>query len=95
MKLELKKFGDILVSRPAGREAALVAKAYALPQNYHETLDLDFTGVAVMTPSWLDEFVNTLKQTLSCPIKFMASQNLTVIESISTISESEPHSPQK
>ena len=30
MKIELKKFGNILISRPAGREAYLAASAYLL-----------------------------------------------------------------
>lgn len=86
MKIELKKFGDLLMSRPAGREAALVARAYLLPQNKNETIEIDFTDVAVMTPSWLDEFVCTLRQSTSCPITFLESENPTVTESISSLS---------
>lgn len=86
MKIELKRFGDILISRPAGRETALVARAYLLPQNSQETIEIDFTGVAVMTPSWLDEFINTLKQYTPCSIVFLESPNPTVTESIKALS---------
>ena len=61
MKLQMEKFGTILISRPAGREAALAALAYSIPKVGNETIELDFTNVDVLTPSWTDEFLQTLE----------------------------------
>ncbi len=60
MRLELKKFGTNLSSRPAGKEAYLVARAYSFPQNKEEVIEVDFSGVDVLTPSWADEFITPL-----------------------------------
>jgi len=46
MKIELKKFGEILISRPAGREAYLL-KGILL----EEEIEIDFNGVKVLAPS--------------------------------------------
>lgn len=51
-----------LISRPAGREAFLVARAYSIPKESGELIELDFSNVKVLTPSWADEFVSGLKQ---------------------------------
>ena len=62
-KIELKKFGEMLVSRPAGREAFLALNAYQLkdvPES--EEIEIDFAGVKVLTPSWADEFVTNLEK---------------------------------
>ncbi|MEK7619921.1 MAG: DUF4325 domain-containing protein [Patescibacteria group bacterium] len=61
MKLQMEKFGTILISRPAGREAALAALAYSIPKEGNEEIVLDFTNVQVLTPSWTDEFLQTLE----------------------------------
>lgn len=61
MKIEIKKFGKILTSRPAGREAALATKAYLRLQP-DEKIELDFAGILSMGPSWLDEFLTLLKE---------------------------------
>lgn len=66
MRIELKKFGDKLISRPAGREAYLAAKAYLLrniPQD--ELIEVDFEGIKVLGPSWADEFITPLKKDFS------------------------------
>lgn len=63
MTIELKKFGDILVSRPAGREAYLAMSAYTLKGLAKgEAVTVDFAGVKVLTPSWADEVITKLAQ---------------------------------
>lgn len=61
MKIKINKFGVMLVSRPAGKEAYLAAKAYIFPK-IKEKIELDFSDVAVLSPSWADEFITKLKQ---------------------------------
>lgn len=85
MILQIKKFGEILTSRPAGREAALICIAYEIDLKKSSLISLDFDGVAVMTPSWLSEFVQTLKEKGISKIEFLPSQNPTVASSIEFI----------
>lgn len=64
MRIELKKFGDMLISRPAGREAFLALSAYLTRDiAKDELIEIDFAGVKVLTPSWADEVItNVVKQ---------------------------------
>lgn len=85
MTIEIKRFGNILSSRPEGREAALILLANEL-RNVKDKIELDFTDVLVMTPSWLGEFVNTLKPQIQ-NIMFLKSDNASVIGSIRILAE--------
>lgn len=87
MKIEIRKFGDMLVSRPAGREAFLVIKSYLKPKSSSEPVELDFTGVKVMTPSWLAEVLDGLKEEFGDRVRCLPSDNPTVIESIKILEE--------
>ena len=60
MKIEVKRYGEILTSRPAGREAALAILAYRKPAE-DERVELDFEGVLAVGPSWLDEVLSALR----------------------------------
>lgn len=60
MKIFLNKFGTTLSSRPAGREDFLVAESLLRDLPEHETIELDFSGVAVLAPSWADEVITSL-----------------------------------
>lgn len=40
MRIELKKFGDVLTSRPAGREAYLAMQAYTIKGLSAKTIPL-------------------------------------------------------
>ena len=55
MKIEMKKFGLILNSRSAGREAVLRVRQIANGIS-NTGLIFDLTGVEVLTPSFADEF---------------------------------------
>lgn len=85
MTIEIKRFGNILSSRPEGREAALILLANEL-RNVKDNIELDFTDVLVMTPSWLGEFLNTLKPQIQ-NIMFLKSDNASVIGSIRILEE--------
>ncbi len=62
MRIDVSAFGKILISRPQGREAFLAARAYVVPTDPGEPIDLDFCAVDVLTPSWADEFLRGLEQ---------------------------------
>lgn len=78
MKIELKKFGNILTSRPAGKEAYLSARAYLLPKDKNEIVEVDFSGVDVLSPSWADEFITPIKNEIGTNLVLLPSQNSSV-----------------
>lgn len=85
MKIELKKFGTILTSRPAGREAALTIKAYLKPKD-KEKIELDFEGVLSIGPSWLDEVLSSLRKEYGkSRVVCLPSENQSVVESLRVI----------
>lgn len=60
MIIELKKFGEILTSREAGREALLAFSPTLKSFGGNEEIIIDFQGVSVLTPSWADEFIRPI-----------------------------------
>ncbi len=82
MKIEVKKFGEILTSRSEGREAYLVSRAYLKPVGEDEPIELDFDGVKVLTPSWADEFISGLRTEYGHRLICLPSTNPTVIASL-------------
>ncbi len=85
MRIPLKKYGQILTSRPAGREAALAMKATVQPAD-NETIELDFEGVLSIGPSWLDEVLASLRaQYGKDRIICLPTKNPSVIESLRVI----------
>ncbi len=86
MKIDVSKFGTVLVSHPAGREAFLTARAYSIPKDSSEPIELDFSGVKVLTPSWADEFVRGLEQEFgSSRITVSEGENLSVKTTFETL----------
>ena len=85
MKIKLIKFGDILTSRPSGREAGLTIKAYFKPKP-HEKIELDFDGVLAVGPSWLDEVLTLLRAEYGRDrVICLPTQNASVIEALKVI----------
>lgn len=86
MRIELQKFGDILISRPAGREAYLAMSAYVTKdmQKGGEII-IDFAGVKVLTPSWADEVITKLGQEYI--LKSENDTNPTVQSTLKTLAE--------
>ncbi|MBI4242915.1 MAG: STAS-like domain-containing protein [Planctomycetes bacterium] len=78
MRIEIKKFGDILTSRPAGKEAYLSARAYILPKESDEEIILDFEGVKVLSPSWGDECISKVMEEYPGKTSFDHTENPSV-----------------
>jgi len=78
MIIELKKFGDILTSREAGREAlsAFLPTLNSLSEN--EKITIDFQGVSVLTPSWADEFIRPILEKHVKKVSFIHDTNPSV-----------------
>ena len=87
MKIEIKKFGDKLVSRPAGREAYLSLESYTLNNlAENELIEIDFEGVKAITPSWADEVVTKIAQRFK-NVKLLNTENITVQATLKTLQE--------
>ncbi|MFH1769607.1 MAG: DUF4325 domain-containing protein [Parcubacteria group bacterium] len=87
MRIELKKFGDILVSRPAGREAYLALSAYITRDlSKTEPIEVDFEGVKVLAPSWADEVITRLKETYET-VTFLNTDNSSVQATLKTLEQ--------
>jgi len=87
MRIELKEFGEILVSRPAGKEAYLAMKAYILKGlDKNELIEIDFQGVKVMAPSWADEVITKIVKNYK-NIKLLNTKNSSVEATLRTLSE--------
>lgn len=85
MRIMLKQYGEILTSRPAGREAALAMKARLSPAA-GEPIELDFDGVLSVGPSWLDEVLGALRADYGRGrVICLPTKNLSVIESLRVI----------
>jgi hypothetical protein len=85
MRIELKKFGEILTSRPAGREAYLALLAYLTKDlKEDEIVEIDFADVKVLTPSWADEFVTQIAKKFK-HVKFLNISNPTVSATLRTL----------
>lgn len=85
MKLSLVKFGSVLTSRPAGKEAYLAAKAYTLPKSGEEKIEVDFAGVQVLAPSWADEFITPLLKEFPNRVILLPSDNSSIKASLKII----------
>lgn len=57
--IEMKKFGKVLNSRPAAKEAVLRVKQ--IINGTEGDITIDFNDVDILTPSYADEFVKGLK----------------------------------
>ena len=88
MVIQISNFGDILMSRPAGREAFLMAKAYIFKETKkNDDIVLDFDKVKVLAPSWADEFITGIKTEYSTSIQYINTENPSVKASLKTILE--------
>lgn len=86
IKIDMSIFGEMLFSRPQGREAFLGASAYLFNGiNPDEEIVLDFVGVKVLAPSWADEFITHLKEKHKGNISFINTENPSVSASLSMV----------
>ena len=75
----LKKFGKVLVSRPAGLETF---KAIRPTLNKHEPIQIDFDDVLAVTPSWFDEFLTNLAEYAEGDIQLLPTKNASVLAAL-------------
>ena len=85
MLVKISNFGDILMSRPAGREAFLMAKAYVFKEINNDEIILDFNNVKVLAPSWADEFITGIKSEYQNTIQYINTDNPSVKASLNIV----------
>ena len=86
MKIELKKFGDVLTSRPDGREAFAAIRPTLDPDATE--VQIDFSGVLSLSPSWADEFLRGLKEQYGDRVVYLSSDNPSVIATLEILQSS-------
>lgn len=82
MKIELKKFGETLISRQAGKEAFLAFSPVLKDIKPDEKIDVDFDGVVVFSPSWADEFLTQLLEKFPKRVFMKNTENPSVAETL-------------
>jgi len=88
MIIQINNFGDVLMSRPAGREAFLMAKAYIFKEiKENEEITLDFDNIKVLAPSWADEFITGIKSDYINDIHYINTENPSVKAALKTVLE--------
>lgn len=78
MIIEVKKFGNTLVSRPAGKEAWLAFQPTLTDVSDTEEVLVDFKDVLVLTPSWADEFLTPLCSRFTGRVKLINTDNASI-----------------
>lgn len=89
MKIDLKKFGNLLTSRQMGKEAYLAFKPNLQDIAKNEQIEIDFSGVDVFSPSWGDEFLTPLISEFGKKIILSNTNNLSVKATLELLTDLE------
>ena len=82
--IELKKFGNVLISRPAGLEAFNAIRSGLDPK---ENIQIDFSQVLTVTPSWLDQFLTELVEFNGGKVELLPTKNASVLATLPVLAE--------
>jgi len=92
MNLQLEKFGKTLISRELGNEAFKAFQTTLRELSPNEKLEIDFSGVLTLAPSWADEFLTPLRDQLTDRLIILASDNLSVQATLKILQEANKYS---
>lgn len=87
MKLQLEKFGKTLISRELGSEAFKAFQTILRELSDTEELEINFSGVLTLSPSWADEFLSPLLNQLGDRLVLLLSDNLSVQATLKILRE--------
>ena len=87
MKLQLEKFGKTLISRELGSEAFKAFQTTLRDLSKDEELEIDFSEVLTLSPSWADEFLSPLLDFIGDRLVLLPSDNLSVHATLRTLQE--------
>ena len=85
MIIKVEKFGTVLVSRPTGKEAWLAFQPTLNDVQEDEEVRVDFSDVAVLTPSWADEFLTPLHNRFPGKVRLINTENASVKATLATL----------
>lgn len=88
MNIELKKFGTVLTSRQAGKEALSAFTPTLNEVKDNQDIIVDFDGVTTFSPSWGDEFLRPLYEKFGKRLVLKVTDNLSVKLSLEILEES-------
>ena len=92
MKLQLGKFGTTLISRELGSEAFKAFQPTLRELSKDEELEINFSGVLTLSPSWADEFLSPLLDQLGDRLALIPSDNLSVHATLRILKEANKQS---
>jgi len=92
MKIELSKFGTTLISRELGSEALKAFQVTLRKITEEENLEIDFSGVLTLSPSWADEFLTPLLNQLGKRLVLLPTDNLSVHATLKILQEANEQS---
>mgnify|MGYP001591170047 CR=1 FL=1 len=87
MVVLVEKFGRTLTSRQLGSEALKAFQPALREIRPDESLEIDFSGVLTLTPSWADEFLTPLLNQLGNRLVLRPSDNLSVQTTVKLLEE--------
>ena len=87
MKLQLEKFGKTLISRELGSESLKAFQSTLRELSPDEQLEVDFSGVLTLSPSWGDEFLSPLLDQIGDRLVLLPSDNLSVQATLKILEE--------
>lgn len=87
MIIQLKKFGITLISRPSGKEAWLAFQPVLNEISEDEEIVVNFNDVAVLTPSWADEFLTPLRKRFNDRVKLHNIDNPSVAATLAILAK--------
>ena len=87
MKLKLVKFGTTLITRELGSEAYKAFQPAFRELRQDEELEIDFSDVLTLSPSWADEFLTPLREQLVDRLVLLPSDNLSVHATVKILQE--------
>jgi hypothetical protein len=78
MIISMEKFGLVLTSRQAGKEALAAFLPSLAGASADEEIIIDFAGVNTFSPSWGDEFLTPLVERFGNRLKLKSTVNPSV-----------------
>ena len=85
MTIKITKFGSVLTSRPAGKEAYAAFLPTLSGVRENEEVLVDFDGISTFSPSWGDEFLTPLQKKFGDRVTLKNLSNPSVALTISTL----------
>lgn len=85
MTINLTKFGSVLTSRQAGREAYAAFLPTLAGLSGSENVIVEFSGISTFSPSWGDEFLTPLQKRFGERVALKDTTNPSVSLTITTL----------